>query len=68
MRVGAGRLFGVFYLALWCAAFAALILFMADIPRYAAIVWALALLFLAPDFQTVWRLLSGKEDEDRSDT
>lgn len=62
MRLGAGRLFGIFYLLAWCAALAALVYFAPMLPRYLSIAAGVALLFLAPDVETIKRLLSGKED------
>jgi hypothetical protein len=62
VRLGAGRLFGIFYLAAWVAALAGLVYFAPLLPRYLSIPAGVALLFLAPDVETIKRLLSGKED------
>lgn len=67
VRLGAGRLFGILYLAAWCGAWAALAYFASEMSRYFSIPAALALLALAPDVQTTVRLLSGKEDVDPRD-
>jgi hypothetical protein len=61
VRLRAGRLFGIFYLLAWCAALAALVYFSPLLPRYLSILTGVALLLLAPDVETIKRLLSEKE-------
>lgn len=67
IRLGAGRLFGLIYLAAWGSALVALIYFMSVVPRYVAIIWGLVIFLLSPDIKTLKLLLSGKEDESARD-
>lgn len=67
MKLPSSRLFGATYLMVWCALLALLIYFIPSIPKYASIPLGLLLMLLAPDLETLKRLLSGEDqlrDED----
>lgn len=65
MKISASRLFGIAYLLVWCASLALLLYFIQTIPKYVSIPIGLILMALAPDLETLRRLLSG-EDKLRS--